>query len=50
MFLQNIFRTIKTLLDLIISISILGIQTDLVMKKSLLPHVLLHLFFMVQVN
>ncbi len=41
MFQQNIFRTIKTLWGLIISLSTLGIQADLVMTTSLLHHVLL---------
>ncbi len=42
MFLQNISRTIKTLWDLIISIFIPGIQTNLAMTTSLLLNVLLH--------
>ena len=46
MFLQNISRTTKTLWGLIISISILGIQTNLAMTTSLLLNVLLHLSFM----
>ena len=50
MFLQNIFRTIKTLWGLIISLSILGIQTDLAMTTSLLHHVLLHPSFMAQAS
>ena len=46
MFLQNIFRTTKTLWGLIISIFILGIQTDLAMTTSLLHLVLLRQSFM----
>ena len=46
MFLQNIFRTIKTHWGLIISISIPGIQTDQAMTTSLLHHVLLRQSFM----
>ena len=42
MFQQNIFRTTKTLWDLIISLSTLGIQTNLAMTTSLLLNVLLH--------
>ena len=50
MFQQNISKTIKTHWDLIISIFIPGIQTDLVMKKSRLHHVLLHPSFMAQAS
>lgn len=50
MFQQNISRTTKTLWDPIISIFIPGIQTDLVMKKSLLLNVLLHPSFMAQAS
>ena len=46
MFLQNIFRITKTLWGQIISLFILGIQMDLVMKKSLLPLVQLRQSFM----
>lgn len=46
MFLQNISRTIKTFWDLIISLSTLGIQTDLAMTTSLLLNVQLHPSFM----
>ena len=44
MFLLNISRTTKTLWELIISISIHGILTGLVMNKSLLLNVQLHPF------
>ena len=50
MFQQNIFRTTKTLWDLIISIFILGIQTNQAMTTSLLPLVLLHPSFMAQAS
>ena len=50
MFLQNIFRATNMLWGLIISISIHGILTGLVMKKSLLHHVLLHPSFMAQAS
>lgn len=50
MFLQNISRTIKTLWELIISIFIPGIQTDLVTTTSLLLNVLLHPSFMAQAS
>ena len=41
MFQQNISRTIKTHWDLIISLSMPGIQMNLTMTTSLLHHVLL---------
>ena len=50
MFQQNISKTIKTLWELIISISIPGIQTNLVMTTSLLRHVLFHPSFMAQAS
>ncbi len=50
MFLPNISRTTKTLWDLIISLSTLGIQTNQAMATSLLHHVLLRQSFMAQAS